>query len=98
MSTLYIKEHEVMPQMAGAPQIWSEPALVSQTVTVSGTSAQSAAFNARTKFITITCDGIFSYLVASNPTATTSNFRVAADQVLTFAVAPTDKIAAITNT
>jgi len=98
MSTLYIKEHEQMPQMAGAPQIWKEPALVEQTpVTVSGTSAQSAAFNAQTKFITIVCDGIFSYLVAADPTAATTNFRVQAGEMLTFAVTPGQKIAAITN-
>lgn len=99
MSTLYIKEHDRVPQMAGAPQVWAEPALVDQTpVTVSGTSAQSAAFNAQTKFITITCDGVFSYLVGSNPTATTSHFRVAADVHLVIAVTPGHKIAAITNT
>jgi hypothetical protein len=98
MATLWIKEHETMPIISGNPQIWAEPVSVEQTVTVSGTSAQSAAFNAKTKFITITCDGIFSYLVSTNPTAATTNFRVEAGNVLTFAVPPAYKIAAITNT
>lgn len=99
MATLFIKEHETMPQMSGNPQIWAEPAGTEQTpVTTSGTSAQSAAFNTKTRFITITCTGVISYLVGSNPTATTSSFRLAADQVLTFAVTPGHKIAAIDNT
>lgn len=100
MSTLYIKEHEVMPiGVSGNPQIWPEPTGTEQTpVTVSGVSAQSAAFNAKTKFITFTCDGIMSYLIGSNPTAATTNFRVSADQVITVAVTPGHKMAAITNT
>lgn len=99
MSTLYIKEHQTMPQMSGNPQIWAEPAGTEQTpVTVSGTSAQSAAFNTRTRFITFHCDGIMSYLIGANPTAATTNFRVPADQMITVAVTPGDKMAAITNT
>lgn len=102
MSTLWIKEHDRMPQQAGGPQIWTEPCLVEQTpVTYTGTAGQSAAFNAQTKAVTITSDGTFSYLIASNPTATTSNFRVAAGEILTIAVDPTNpglKISAITVT
>lgn len=104
MATLWIKEHTSKPQMQGSPDIWSEPAAVEQTpITISGTSAQSAAFNVNTKFITITSDSAFCYLVASNPTAATTNFRVAADQILTIAVQPPSgttayKIAAVTTT
>lgn len=99
MATLYIREFESMPLISGAPQIWAEPGGTNPTpVTVSGTSAQSAAFNAKTKFIAITCDGIFSYLVGSDPTATTSHLRIPADTILSFAVTPGHKIAAITNT
>ena len=99
MSTLYIKEFDRMPQLAGAPQIWTEPATVEQTpVSYTGTAGQSAAFGGTTKFVAITSDGIFSYLVAANPTATTSNFRVPADTILVFAVTAGQKISAITNT
>ena len=103
MATLWIKEHTRKPQMAGGPDLWAEPAAVEQAVTISGTSAQSAAFAAQTKFITITSDSAFCYLVAANPTAATTNFRVAADQILTIAVEPAPgaapyKIAAITTT
>lgn len=103
MATLWIKEHAKKPQMAGGPDIWAEPALVEQAVSISGTSAQSAAFNAQTKFITITSDSAFCYLVSTNPTATTSSFRVAADQILTMGVeqasgSAVNKIAGITTT
>lgn len=104
MATLWIKEHTKKPQLAGGPDIWSEPAAVEQTpVTISGTSAQSAQFAAQTKFITITSDSAFCYLVAANPTAATTNFRVAANKILTIAVEPAPgdapyKIAAVTTT
>lgn len=102
MATLWIKEHSKKPQIGGNPDIWSEPADVEQAVAISGTSAQSAAFRAQTKFITITSDSVFCYLVASNPTATTSSFRVPAGEILTFAVIPSPgtapyKIAAVTS-
>lgn len=93
MATLWIKEHFKKPQMAGGPDIWSEPSDVEQAVMISGTSAQSAAFNAQTKFITITSDSAFCYLVAANPTATTSSFRIAADQILTIGVEPASGVA-----
>lgn len=103
MATLWIKEHARKPQYAGGPDIWGEPTLVEQAVAISGTSAQSAAFNAQTKFITITSDSPFCYLVAANPTATTSSFRVSADQIITIGVEPSPgsapyKIAGITTT
>ena len=103
MATLWIKEHSQKPQMGGGPDIWAEPASVEQAVTISGTSAQSAAFAAQTKFVTITSDSVFCYLVGTNPTATTSSFRVSAGEMLTFAVIPPSgtapyKIAGITST
>lgn len=98
MSTLYIAEHEAMPVVPGSPQIWSEPASVNQNVSYTGTAGQSAAFATTTRFISITSDGTFSYLVGSNPTATTAKFRVAAGAILTIAVKGGDKISAITNT
>lgn len=103
MATLWIKEHTKKPQLAGGPDIWSEPASVEQAVTISGTSAQSAAFAAQTKFVTVTSDSAFCYLVAANPTAAATNFRVQAGDILTFGVEPAPgvapyKIAAVTTT
>ena len=65
---------------------------------MSGTSAQSSAFNAATRFIRVHTDAICSILIGSNPTATTAKKRLAADQTEYFAVNSGDKIAAITNT
>lgn len=89
MATLWIKEHAKKPQMAGGPDIWAEPVLAEQTVTFTGTAGQSAAFNAQTKFITLSSDSIYAYLVAANPTAVAgTNFRVGTDQIITVGVEP----------
>jgi len=104
MSTLWIKEHAKKPQLAGGPDIWAEPPLATQVITYTATAGQSAAFNAQTKFITISSDGIFAYLVAANPTAVAgTDFRVGSDQILTFGVEPPPgtapyKISAVTTT
>jgi hypothetical protein len=100
MSTLYINEYKDMPVSSGkfisAPQ---EPALASQNVTYTGTAGVSSAFNANTRFIGVSSDGIFSYLVSSAGTsATTANFRVPAGTIVYLGVIPTHKISAITNT
>ena len=98
MATLYIAEYSRLPQVSGGqPQIAAEPAIATQVVTYSTTTA-SAAFDAKTNFIAITSPGIFSYTVGKTPTATTSHFRVPADAILFMAVTPGDKIAAVTNT
>lgn len=98
MATLYIAEYATLPAMTGGQAaIAPEPAVTTQTVTYS-TSVASNAFNGQTRYIAITSPGIFSYTVNDNPTATTSHFRVPADQILFIAVTPGHKIAAITNT
>lgn len=101
MSTLYIREFSSMAKVKGsnadlaAPQ---EPAVADQTVTVSGSHAESNAFNDDTRFIAITCDGIFSYQIAVSPVATTSMLRVPAGNIIYLGVKPGMKISAITNT
>lgn len=98
MASLYIAEYSQLPNFPGQPQIAPEPAVATQKVTYSTTSA-SAAFNAQTHYIGITSDGIFSYKVGTgSPTAAVTDFRVPADTILFMAVQAGDKIAAITNT
>lgn len=105
MGIAYIKEFESMPYMQNAggganTQIWPEPGLDQTPVTYT-TTTQSAAFNIKTKYIAITSDSIFSYLVGTNPTATTNCFRVPAGEILVFAVpspASSYKIAFVSNT
>lgn len=100
MATLYISEygaHGFFP--AGQHlQIASEPPIAEQTLAMTGTSAQSSAFNAQTRVIRVHTDAICSVLVGSNPTATTAKKRLPADHTEYFAVQPGDKIAGITNT
>lgn len=99
MATLYIAEFESLPVMAGGqPQIAPVPPIAEQTRSISGTSAQSSAFNTNTRFVQLHTDAICSIAFGSNPTATTSNMRLPADSTIYFAVKPGDKVAAITNT
>jgi hypothetical protein len=72
---------------------------VQQTpITLSGTSAQSAAFAAGTSLVRVHTDATCSVEFGSNPTATTNHLRMAADQTEYFAVVPGTKIAVISNT
>jgi hypothetical protein len=75
------------------------PAITMQTVAVSGTSAQSNAFNAQTVLIRLFADASMCVVVGStNPTATSSSQPMAANQVEYFLVRPGDKVAAVTCT
>lgn len=99
MATLYIAEYARMAQdSAGKVVPIPGDEVATQAVSYTGTAGQSAAFNNATRFIGITSEGIFSYAVGSNPTATTSKFRVPADTIIYLKVHPGDKISAITNT
>lgn len=101
MATLYITEfsgaevqHGVLVPVAFAP------ALAEQTRSISGSSAQSSAVNAATTVIRLHTDAICSIAIGTNPTATTSTMRMAADTTEYFAVpkGQSYKVAAITNT
>jgi hypothetical protein len=100
MADLYIAEYAILPQMPGGqPMITPEPAIATQKVSYTGTAGRSSAFNAQTRYIGITSPGIFSYAVGgSTIDATTSHFRVPADQIIFMAVQPGAYISAITNT
>jgi hypothetical protein len=100
MAKLYIAEYSVLKQVegSGVAQIAQAPPLAEQTVSIGGSSTQSSAFNAGTNYIRIHTDAICSIAVGSNPTATSSTQRVAADQTEYFGVTPAHKIAVITNT
>lgn len=95
--TLYITEYEgaspVTYQAALAPP------LASSTVAVSASSAQSVAFNGRTKLVRLHCDVVCNVQVGgTSPTATASSARLAAGQTEYFAVAPGDRVAVIAGT
>lgn len=108
MATLYITEFQALGQ-AGLPtngfgpngptQAAQQPPVADQTpVSITGASAQSAAFNAATTLVRIHTDSICSILFGTNPTATTANARMVAGQTEYFGVLPGMKVAVIANT
>jgi hypothetical protein len=94
MATLYIAEFETLGVGGNLAPM---PPVTEQTRSLSGSSAQSSAFNAKTRYVRLTTDAICSIAFGANPTATTSNMRFPANHAEYFAVQPGDKLAAITN-
>ena len=80
MAKLYISEYaQIAQSAAGAPQVGQEPSLVEQVLDISGTHAQSAAFNEKTNFIRVQTDVICSLKFGVDPTAVTTEKRLIAD-------------------
>lgn len=100
MAVLYIAEFEFLGTEAEGGKMQAPPAppIAEQTVAIGGVSAQSAAFDKRTRFIRVHTDAICSILVGTNPTATATKTRLAANQTEYYALRLQDqKIAVITN-
>ena len=98
MATAYIREYaDIAVTSAKYAQAPAEPGLTEQTVTTSGTSAQSAAFNVNTRLIAISTPAAQAVCVqfGTNPTATTSKLRLPASSVFYFGVVPGHKVAFI---
>jgi hypothetical protein len=99
MTTLYVTEY-------GSPKgdynIPLGTPIGQQTVSISSASSTQAtsAFQTNTHLIRVHTDSVCSIAISTNPTATTSNMRLAANQTEFFGVAPSGnlKIAVITNT
>jgi hypothetical protein len=104
MAIVRIAEFSQMFQDANAPgQIARCPPLVQQAMTSTGTSAQSAVFNAATRFIRVHTDNIVSIMIGTNPVAVigapNGTMRLAANQTEYFGVnGGNDQIAIITDT
>lgn len=94
----FITEFADLPTYAnGVMAKWSR--VVEQTPIADITSSsQSSAFGANTRYIMFSCDGAFHWTIGSNPTATTSKMRFAADTIYHIEVQPGDKIAFIAGT
>lgn len=102
MAKLYISEYSHTP-IVGTGQrapIGFEPNVTNQTpISISGTSAASAAFNAKTKFIRVHTDAICSIKISTAATAATANdARMAINTTEYFGVNPGDVLTVITNT
>jgi hypothetical protein len=98
MATAYIREYEGLAVTTNAvAQAGSEPGQADQTVTTSGTSAQSNAFGNKTVLIAISTPAAQAVCCAfgTNPTATTSNLRLPANSLFFFGVSPGHKVALI---
>ena len=105
MTKLYISEYARVTQASGpgnaALQAPEEPPLATQVVDFTAGAAQSAAFNAKTRFVRVHADAICSVKFGAAPTATVNDPRFAAGQTELRGV-PGDgsaaKVSAITNT
>lgn len=76
----------------------AEPAVANQLRTVSGASAQTAAFNEQTAFVMVHTTEIVCLAFGADPTAVTTAHRVAAGETRFYGVNAGDKLAAIVGT
>ena len=104
MATLYVDEFSNVATVgqnlgpAFTPgQAPLTPSVASQTVAIQGSSTQSNPFNAKTNLVRLHCDAICSVAFGSNPTAVTTQCRLAANQTEYFGVIPGQIVAVITN-
>lgn len=97
MATLYICEYSDVLHGPGESSVGMEPGTDQTPITIS-TSSQSLAFKANTRLVRIHTDAICSIVFGANPTATTSNKRLPANQTEYFGVVPGMKLAVVTNT
>lgn len=97
---LYISEFRngVSPIGSALAQMMPQPAIIDQIVAISGSSAQSAAFNAKTYAVLLSTDTNCCIVFGDDPTAdNTKNFLLkATDDPIAFAVQPNQKVACIT--
>lgn len=102
MAVLYITEFATIKVIPAGlhVQVADQPALAEQTVAIGGSSTQSSAFNATTRLVRIHTDAICSIEFGTNPTATATTARMAANTTEYFGVlgGGTYKVAVITNT
>lgn len=102
MAVLYITEYATIAIMQGGRVVQApmEPPLAEQVVAIGGGSLQSIAFNAKTTFVELHTDAICSVSFGTNPTATATTRRMAANQTTDRGVpmGQAFKVAVITNT
>lgn len=102
MAILYVTEYSDEGQTVRgmAPVAAVNATTVDQTPVTFGATTQSAAFASTTVLVRIHTNSICSIAFGTNPTATTSNKRMAADQTEYFSVpvGQSYKVAAIINT
>lgn len=101
MALLYVSEYPGTGyDHGGGVAVANTPAITTQVVVNTGATTQSAAFNANTRLVRLETDSICSFKFGTNPTATTADPRMAANQTEYFAIQPGGgmKVAVIVNT
>jgi len=100
MALINITEYDALAvnKVGGPIQAGQEPAIAIQSVTYNA-SAQSAAFNKRTRFVRISCNAEAYLVFGENPTATaTTGTNVQADTPEFFGVVGGQIVAAYDGT
>lgn len=99
MAYLYITELQslVTDSRGNIVAAANVPPIAEQQVGVTGSSAQSAAFNPATKFIMVQPDEVVSLAFGANPTAVVTAHRMAAGETRYYGVQPGQKVAVIAN-
>lgn len=95
MSFLYLTEYGGTG--TGRGDVAQGPSITTQKLAI-GVAVSSNPFNLNTHFIRVHVDAICSVAIGGNPTATTSNKRMAADQTEYWGVRPGDILSVISNT
>ena len=87
MARLSVREYEHISAVSrGIVPVGEEPAITQQVITISGSSAQSAAFDVRTRFVRVHTDVACCLAFGTNPTATQGSCEMAANQTEYFGV------------
>lgn len=100
MAAIFITEYAEAVNIAGKlVPAGVEPAVAEQTVAITAGSLQSAAFNDKTTFVRVNVDGICHLKFGTNPTAVTTEKRIADESTEFFGVSPGQaiKVAVITG-
>lgn len=98
MAVLFITEYAKLAPVSGkSVSVALAPPIAEQTVAIGGSSVQSSAVNTATRYVRLHTDAVCSVAFGTNPTATATTMRLAAGQTEYFGVAPSTKIAVITN-
>lgn len=95
MATLYITEYR---DIEGMNQVPMEAPLAEQTVSIGMSAASSNPFGPNTTLVRLHTDAICSVLIGTNPTATASSGRMAANQTEYRGVCPNLVVSVIVNT
>lgn len=96
-TTVYIEEYSYPTPVTVYYQAASTPGVAKQTVAITASSVQSAAFSSVTRLIRVQADSICSIEIGTSPTATATSARLTAGQTEYFIVNPGDKLAVIVN-